>query len=147
MISFRAGRASLTALAFLAGLGFASANAATWKVDYGKSKLGYTILWDGEDSVALFQKWQAQIDFDPANPAAAKITVTISTASGVSDFPDYDPDRDIHQQSGEIHRAEQIRSDRRSDHQRRDEACNRALHADAQRQQRACGEFGVREPW
>jgi polyisoprenoid-binding protein YceI len=93
MISFRAARALCTALAFFSGLGLAGANAATWNVDYGKSRLGYTIIWDGEASVALFQKWQAQIDFDPANLAASKISVTIQTASGVSDFPDYDPDR------------------------------------------------------
>lgn len=89
----KAYQAALAALVFAAGFNIAGVSAATWNVDYAKSKLGYTIIWDGENSNAIFQKWQAQISFDPANLATSKIVATIQTASAVSDFPDYDSDR------------------------------------------------------
>src|SRR6201999_1815636 len=77
---------SAAALVFLA----APANAAHWTVDYGKSKLGFTVPWSGEPFVATFKAWKADIDFDPKDLAHAHALVTIDLTSESSDSPDND---------------------------------------------------------
>lgn len=64
--------------------------AATWKVDYGKSRLGFTVQWSNEPFSAAFRRWNADIDFDPADLTHAHATVTIDLASESSDEPDFD---------------------------------------------------------
>jgi polyisoprenoid-binding protein YceI len=64
--------------------------AARWNVDYAKSKLGFTVQWSGSPFVATFKTWKADIDFDPANPALARVQTTIDIASEASDSSDND---------------------------------------------------------
>lgn len=66
------------------------AAAAHWNVDYGKSKLDFTVMWDKEPFSASFQSWKANIDFDPADLAHARADVTIDLSSETSGEPDFD---------------------------------------------------------
>jgi polyisoprenoid-binding protein YceI len=77
--------------AFFGALIFVTpAAAAHWNVDYAKSKLGFTVLWDKEPFSGAFQSWKANIDFDPADLAHARAEVTINLASEISGEPDFD---------------------------------------------------------
>jgi polyisoprenoid-binding protein YceI len=64
--------------------------AAQWKVDAGKSHLGFTVQWSNEPFSAAFKSWKADISFDPADLAHAHADVTVDLASEVSDEPDFD---------------------------------------------------------
>ena len=66
------------------------AAAAHWNVDYHKSKLGFTVMWDKEPFSATFQSWKADIDFDSADLAHAHADVTINLGSEVSGEPEFD---------------------------------------------------------
>ncbi|HLY05591.1 MAG TPA: YceI family protein [Rhizomicrobium sp.] len=81
-------------LAFCAAAAFAlsvaPACAAHWRVDYAKSRLGFTVQWSGEAFSAQFRHWDADIDFDPADVAHARVAVTVDLASEASDEPDFD---------------------------------------------------------
>ncbi len=79
-------------LAFaLCGLMFAApAYAAHWNVDYAKSALGFSVVWDKEPFSGAFQSWKADIDFDPADLAHARADVSIDPGSEKSDEPDFD---------------------------------------------------------
>jgi cytochrome b561 len=58
--------------------------AADWAVDPGKSALGFTASVSGANFEGKFKSWQAEISFDPANPAAGHAKVTIDMASAVT---------------------------------------------------------------
>ena len=60
------------------------AQAAAWKVDTAKSSLGFVGTQSGASFDGQFRRWQAQIDFDPANPAAGRAVVTIDMASAAT---------------------------------------------------------------
>ncbi|MGD0144136.1 MAG: YceI family protein [Rhizomicrobium sp.] len=64
--------------------------AAGWNVDYAKSRLGFTVQWSNEPFSAAFKSWKADIDFDPADLAHARATVSIDMASESSDEQEYD---------------------------------------------------------
>jgi len=66
------------------------ARAAHWTVDYAKSRLGFTVQWSNEPFSASFARWNADVDFDPADPVHGKAVVTIDLASETSDEPDFD---------------------------------------------------------
>ncbi|HEX4159212.1 MAG TPA: YceI family protein [Rhizomicrobium sp.] len=66
------------------------ARAAHWNVDYGKSKLGFTVQWSSEPFSAQFKHWNADIDFDPDDLAHARVSVSVNLASESSDEPDFD---------------------------------------------------------
>jgi len=66
------------------------ARAANWTVDHAHSRLGFVAQWSGQPFVATFGKWDAKIDFDPANLAQAKADVTIDMSSASSGDPDTD---------------------------------------------------------
>ncbi|HWD25683.1 MAG TPA: YceI family protein [Rhizomicrobium sp.] len=79
------------ALAAVLLLAAVPAHAASWMVDHAKSRLGFSVQWSGEALNATFKSWDAKIDFDPANLAAAHVTATIrldSEDSGSSDNDD-----------------------------------------------------------
>jgi polyisoprenoid-binding protein YceI len=76
--------------ALLASAVAAHAAPLHWTVDRAKSRLGFTVQWSGEPFVATFKSWNADIAFDPADPAHSKATVTIDLASEGSNFPDND---------------------------------------------------------
>jgi polyisoprenoid-binding protein YceI len=67
-----------------------AAEAAQWQVDVAKSRLGFSIAWDREPLKAIFKKWTADIDFDPADIARAKATVVIDVTSLTSEDPNND---------------------------------------------------------
>jgi polyisoprenoid-binding protein YceI len=61
-----------------------------WTVDHEKSKLGFSVLWSGEDFVATFKSWQADIVFDPADLAHSRVSVSIDVGSESSGFDEND---------------------------------------------------------
>jgi polyisoprenoid-binding protein YceI len=79
-------RTALTAIA-LAALSSDVANAAQWQVNPKKSSLGFVLTWDKEPFRADFKKWTADIDFDPADLAHAKVNVVVDIASLLSEDP------------------------------------------------------------
>ena len=66
------------------------AAAAHWTVDSAKSRLGFTVMWSGEPLNGVFKKWNAAIDFDPADLAHSHVVATIDTASLATDYADGD---------------------------------------------------------
>ena len=82
-------RIALAAFAALV-LATAPAAAAQWKVDHGKSRLGFTVQWSGEAFNATFKSWKADIKFDPADLAHSKAVVTIDLGSEDSGSSDND---------------------------------------------------------
>ena len=60
------------------------AAAADWAVDPAKSTLGFTASVSGANFDGKFKTWQAEISFDPANPAAGHAKVTIDMASSAT---------------------------------------------------------------
>ena len=66
------------------------AQAAHWNVDQSKSKLGFTVTWNKEPFVAVFNKWHADIEFDTADLAHARVAASIETASEASDDSETD---------------------------------------------------------
>jgi len=66
------------------------AEAAHWTVDYAKSRLGFSVLWSNEPFAADFNSWKADIDFDPAAPGQARVSVSVDLASEESDESDFD---------------------------------------------------------
>jgi len=83
-------RSLALATALLLWTGATAAQAATWVVDPATSVLGFTGSQSGKPFDGIFTKWSAKIDYDPANPAAAKVVVTIDTASATADEPQKD---------------------------------------------------------
>ena len=61
-----------------------SASAADWQVDAPKSNLGFTATFSGAKFEGQFKSWQAEIAFDPANPAAGRAKVTIDMTSAAT---------------------------------------------------------------
>ena len=72
-----------SALAFLALATIAAgpAMAAGWTMQPAKSSLGFSGVQTGTPFTGQFTQWSAQISYDPANPAAASVKITINTAS------------------------------------------------------------------
>ena len=66
------------------------ARAAHWTVVYAKSRLGFTVQWSNEPFSGTFVRWNAAIDFDPADPQHGKAVVMIDLTSERSDEPDFD---------------------------------------------------------
>ena len=66
------------------------AHAAEWSVDAAKSRLGFVGSQGGSPFDGHFSRWSARIDFDPANPAAAKAVVEIDMASATTGDPQKD---------------------------------------------------------
>jgi len=67
-----------------------AAAARPYAVDPAASKLGFTGTFDGRPFNGVFQKWDAQIDFDPARLDQSKATVVIQTGSVRTGTPEYD---------------------------------------------------------
>jgi len=58
--------------------------AAHWTVDRAKSHLGFSVPWQGQPFTGEFKSWAADIDFDPADLAHAKASVSIDISSVTS---------------------------------------------------------------
>ena len=76
-------------LAALVALSTANPVAAEtrWIVDHAASALGFSVPIGGRDSEGSFENWQATIDFDPQNPGAGQVNVTVDIASVTIDAP------------------------------------------------------------
>lgn len=73
------------AIAALAVLLLASpANAADWIIQPAQSQLGFSGTQTGAPFKGSFAKWTGQITYDPANPAAAHVKITVDTASAAT---------------------------------------------------------------
>jgi len=58
-----------------------TASAAEWNVDAARSRLGFVGSQGGSPFEGKFTRWSARIDYDPAKPEAAKVTVDIDMTS------------------------------------------------------------------
>jgi polyisoprenoid-binding protein YceI len=75
---------SVASLSFGLLMAVQPAAAAGWSIDGAKSNLGFIGTQSGSSFEGHFSKWQAQIDFDPANPASGHATVTIDMGSATT---------------------------------------------------------------
>jgi polyisoprenoid-binding protein YceI len=73
-----------------AAAGAHAAQPSTWMVDMAHSKLGFDSAYSSTRFSGAFKSWSAAIQFDPANLAASKATVTIDLASATTGDPDRD---------------------------------------------------------
>lgn len=64
-----------------------TAKAAKWQVDYDNSSIGIIALVNGIAAEGKFKSFSAEIDFDPENPAAAHIAVTVDLTSATMKDP------------------------------------------------------------
>ena len=62
---------------------------AHWNVE-PSSRLGFSVVWGGEPLNGEFKKWNADIEFDPADLAHSHVAATIETGSLATDYPDGD---------------------------------------------------------
>jgi polyisoprenoid-binding protein YceI len=86
MTSFRkaAARLALSSLILTAVLPAASADAATWKVDPAKSRLGFSGTQTGTKFQGVFTRWNAKIEFDPDHLETSHIVVTVDLATAAT---------------------------------------------------------------
>ncbi|MDX7951642.1 YceI family protein [Lichenihabitans sp. Uapishka_5] len=68
----------------------APATAATWTVDPAKSTLGFAGTQTGEGFTGRFKTWTGTIDYDPAKPEAAHVSISIDTGSAATGDPQRD---------------------------------------------------------
>jgi polyisoprenoid-binding protein YceI len=73
------------ALRALLALGFVTAampaSAASWKIDPARSRIGFSGTQTGEPFKGQFGRFDATIEFDPAQPDAARATIVINLAA------------------------------------------------------------------
>lgn len=86
MTSFRkaAARLVLSGLMLTAMLPTTSADAATWKLDLGRSKLGFSGTQTGTKFQGVFTRWNSEIEFDPDHLEASHILVTVDLATATT---------------------------------------------------------------
>jgi polyisoprenoid-binding protein YceI len=86
MMSFRkaAARLALSGLMLTAVLPTTSAEAATWKLDLAKSKLGFSSTQTGTKFQGVFNGWNSEIEFDPDRLEASHIMVTVYLATATT---------------------------------------------------------------
>jgi polyisoprenoid-binding protein YceI len=71
-------------LSLLATFQADAVRAQDWIVDPSRSSLGFTGLETGNAFQGRFARWQAQIAFDPGDPAAAQVRVTVDIGSATT---------------------------------------------------------------
>jgi polyisoprenoid-binding protein YceI len=86
MTSFRraAARLALSGLMLTAVLPANSADAAAWKLDLAKSKLGFSGTQTGTKFQGVFTRWNTEIEFDPDRLEASHIMVTVDLATATT---------------------------------------------------------------
>lgn len=60
------------------------ASATEWAVDPRRSTLGFELVETGNPVSGRFARWTAEIRFDSADPAAARLRVVVETASATT---------------------------------------------------------------
>lgn len=81
-----------------------AAPAPAWTVDRAASRLGFTAAFNGDAFSGAFNRWAADIRFDPKNLAGSSVTATIETGSAATG----DKDRDQALPSGDFFAAAQF---------------------------------------
>ena len=81
---------SAIVLAAFALLSAASAQATTWNVVAGESRIAFSGTHAGRPFKGTFERWSAAIKFDPADLAGSKATVTVELASAKTGDTSYD---------------------------------------------------------
>ncbi len=71
-------------------LSASSASATTWTVVQGESSIGFAGTHAGRAFKGTFERWQADIKFDPADLATAKAKVTVELGSAKTGDTTYD---------------------------------------------------------
>jgi polyisoprenoid-binding protein YceI len=61
-----------------------SAQADRWSVDRERSRLDFEIVESGNPVAGRFARWEADIRYDPADLAAARVRATVGTASAAT---------------------------------------------------------------
>ncbi len=64
--------------------------APLWQTDYAQSKIAFTATMNGGEFSGAFEKWSAEIAFDPKDLASSFIVATIDTASAKTGAKDKD---------------------------------------------------------
>ena len=82
--------AQLLAATLAAAAAATPASATHWRIDRAKSRLDFTVQWNGEPLTAVFKRWTADIDFDPDDLAHSHAAIAIDLASETSDSPEND---------------------------------------------------------
>ncbi len=80
--------ATVAALAVSAVTG--QAMAATWAVDATEDALTWIVPFAGETRLGRFERFDADIQFDPADPASASVTVVVDMSSVSTDNEEED---------------------------------------------------------
>ena len=65
-------------------------SATTWQLDAANSRLGFLATWEGTPFETIFQRFDADIRFDPQRPQDARIEVRVEVTSVDSASPDRD---------------------------------------------------------
>jgi polyisoprenoid-binding protein YceI len=79
-----AARLALSGLMLTAVLPTMSAAAATWKLDPGKSKLGFSGIQTGTKFQGVFTRYEAAIELDPDHLETSRIAVSVDLASATT---------------------------------------------------------------
>ena len=74
-------RLVLAAVLALAAAPALAAPVPTWSVDKAASHIGFEAAMNGQPFSGTFERWDAQIAFDPKNLAGSKVTATIDAGS------------------------------------------------------------------
>lgn len=82
--ALRAAALCLALVAINPGAALAAERAAAWRIDPAKSRLGFSGTQTGKPFDGAFQRFEADINFDPENLEGSSITVTIDTSSAVT---------------------------------------------------------------
>lgn len=78
-------RLTPASLALVAVILPTSALPAEWRVDPARSRIGVVVEQGGKAFEARFDRFEAEIAFDPARPDAARVVVVVDTSSFTSD--------------------------------------------------------------
>jgi polyisoprenoid-binding protein YceI len=74
----------------IAAAGAAAAAPPAWTVNKGASRINFVSAFEGAGFVGQFDRWNAQIAFDPKDLAGSKAVVTVETGSAKTGDADRD---------------------------------------------------------
>lgn len=80
----------IAAAATAVGVPAAAATVQAWVVDKANSEIAFKTAYDGKEVDGVFQKWTADIAFDPMDLADSKAVVSIDPASATTGDSTYD---------------------------------------------------------
>jgi len=91
LVQRAAARLALSALMLTAAPPtISAADAATWKLDSGKSKLGFSGIQTGTKFQGVFTHYDAAIEFDPDRLETSRIAVSVDLASATTNHKQRD---------------------------------------------------------